>query len=524
LSFENENTCFKAKLLGTFDEIGRRFDAAVEVLLHGFKYSYPNYVGGIERRSAHEFEVISPIDSTIQLGSFQKMPADQAKKAVEASRHAFAEWRNTSWLERVNIFEKAADMMADEKFSLAAAITLNNGKNRYEAVADVDEAIDFIRYYCQQMRENEGYDREMLSTYPDETVRSVLRPYGVFAVICPFNYPVAITTGMMAGALITGNTVVLKPSSAVPLPPFLLYEVFRRAGVPDGVINLVTGPGDELGDALVHSDVDGIVFTGSRAVGERMIMSAASRERHVPVIAEMGGKNAIIVTEKADLDKAVEGVAKAAFGYSGQKCSACSRLFVHSKVYDTFVSKLVEYTASLKVGDPLEKDTFTGPVISEAKVKQFLQCADMAGKDGRVLTGGKRISSEFLEQGNYVELTIVDSLPDDHYLMRTELFLPFLCVTRADSLEDAIARANAVDYGLTAGIFSEDADELYAFFRDIEAGVVYANRRRSGSSGAMVGSQAFGGWKASGSTGKGTGSVYYLQQFMREQSRTVVRP
>jgi 1-pyrroline-5-carboxylate dehydrogenase len=300
--------------------------------------------------------------------------------------------------------------------------------------------------------------------------------------------------------------------------------VFRRAGVPDGVINLVTGPGEELGEALVHSDVDGIVFTGSRAVGERMIMSAASRERHVPVIAEMGGKNAIIVTEKADLDKAVEGVAKAAFGYSGQKCSACSRLFVHDKVYDTFVSKLVEYTASLKVGDPLEKDTFTGPVISEAKVKQFLQCADMAGKDGRVLTGGKRITSEFLEQGNYVELTIVDSLPDDHYLMRTELFLPFLCVTRADSLEDAIARANAVDYGLTAGIFSEDADELYAFFRDIEAGVVYANRRRSGSSGAMVGSQAFGGWKASGSTGKGTGSVYYLPQFMREQSRTVVNP
>jgi 1-pyrroline-5-carboxylate dehydrogenase len=303
----------------------------------------------------------------------------------------------------------------------------------------------------------------------------------------------------------------------------MVYDIFSRAGIPDGVLNFVAGPGADVGDALInHRKIGGVVFTGSKEVGFGIIRQTG-REHPIPVIAEMGGKNPVIVTSKANVDDAAVGVASSAFGYGGQKCSACSRVYVESPVYDEFASKLVKRAKGLKIGDPARRDTNLGPVITDIAVRDFERYADMARTDGRIIAGGMRLTDGELEKGHFVQPTIAADLPPDHFLIKNELFLPFLCLQRVSTIEEALRRANDVEYGLTAGIYSQDESELKRFFDNIEAGVVYSNRRRGGSTGAMVGGQAFGGWKASGSTGKGAGGEYYLLQFMREQSRTSYR-
>jgi len=523
LSFRNEITLERAAKSGALDRFHTEYENAYGTLLETAGRSYPNYIGGRVRKGAREFDDECPADTSLIVGRFQKGAREDVAEAIEAAGKAFKEWSGTDYKERINIFGRAADLMRRDKFLLSAAVTLDNGKTRYEAMADVDEAIDFIEYYRWQMEKNDGYAKEMSSPYADETVKSILRPYGVWAVICPFNFPAAITTGMTAGALITGNTVVLKPSSPAPLPVYMVYDVLSRAGIPDGVLNFVAGSGADVGDALInHKKIGGVVFTGSKEVGFGIIKQTG-REHPIPVIAEMGGKNPVIVTSKASVDDAAAGIAASAFGYGGQKCSACSRVYVHTSVYDELTSKLVERAKNIKIGDPSSKDTALGPVINEKAVRDFEAYADMARRDGRVIAGGMRLTDGALGNGHFVQPTIAADLPPDHYLIKNELFLPFLCLQRVSTLEEAIDRANDVEYGLTAGIYSQDDREMKYFFDRIEAGVLYANRRRGGSTGAMVGGQAFGGWKASGSTGKGAGGEYYLLQFMREQSRTAFR-
>ncbi|MFN4337074.1 MAG: aldehyde dehydrogenase family protein [Candidatus Nitrosocaldus sp.] len=522
MEFEHELTYFRLLAREEASIFHAKYEESIaEVEKDELAREYPMVIDGKRVTSTTLFQDISPIDTRIVVARFPLGDEEHVSQAINAAKGAFMHWSRMDYKDRVGIFKKAADIMSKSKYELAALITYENGKNRYEAMADVDEAIDFMRYYAYEMERNDGYIKAMKSAYPDERCYSVMKPYGVFAVIAPFNFPLAITTGMCSGALMTGNTVVLKPASDTPLIALRFCEILEQAGLPSGVLNLVTGSGSTVGDALISSkDVDGIVFTGSKDVG-LSIYAKANTPRPRPVITEMGGKNPTIVTASASIGKAVEGVARAAFGYSGQKCSACSRVYLHSSIYEEFISRLVEFTSTLRVGNPIERDTFIGPLINKAAYEKYARYASMAGKDGRILVGGKQVVDGMLRYGYYVEPTIVDNLDSTHTILREELFLPFLAVARYDSLDDAIAMCNDSEYGLTAGIYSNDEDEVRYFLDRIEAGVVYVNRARSATTGAMVGSQPFVGWKMSGISGKGTGSLYYLPLFMREQSQTI---
>jgi 1-pyrroline-5-carboxylate dehydrogenase len=349
----------------------------------------------------------------------------------------------------------------------------------------------------------------------------VMRPYGVWAVISPFNFPMALSGGPSSGALVAGNCVVLKPSNQGALLGYKLYECYRDGGVPAGAFHLVVGRGVVAGEALwKHPDVGGITFTGSYNVGMDIYKNFAVNVPK-PVICEMGGKNPTIVTKNADLDKATDGVLRSSFGFGGQKCSACSRVFVERGVYDDFLAQLKTKTEKLKVGNPLERDVFLGPIINEAALDTFEEAAEEARKNGNIVTGGQRITEGELGKGLFVEPTVVEA-PDDSWIWKKELFVPFVAVAPYDELDDAIRKANETEYGLTAGFFSEDAAEVDEWLDRIQAGVIYVNRRAGSTTGAWPGVQPFGGWKGSGTTGKAGGGPYYVMQYLREQSRTVI--
>jgi 1-pyrroline-5-carboxylate dehydrogenase len=291
--------------------------------------------------------------------------------------------------------------------------------------------------------------------------------------------------------------------------------------VPAGAINLVTGRGGVVGQAIIEDPrVSGIAFTGSKEVGLSGFRTF-TRESAKPFISEMGGKNPVIVTESADLEKATDGVLRAAFGYGGQKCSACSRVYVQKNIANQFMDKLVSKTKNLKIGLPWERDTYLGPVINESAKSKYEKAVELARKDGKIVFGGSVLRDGMYQNGYYVEPTIVTDLPNDHLLVKDELFLPFLCVQEFESFDDAIRQANDSEYGLTAGIFSQDKKQVDEFFSKIEAGVTYANRAQSATTGAAVQAQPFVGWKNSGISGKGAGGAYYLTQFLREQTQTI---
>jgi 1-pyrroline-5-carboxylate dehydrogenase len=299
--------------------------------------------------------------------------------------------------------------------------------------------------------------------------------------------------------------------------------MFAESGIPEGTVNFVTGSGSEVGRTLIeHRDVDGVVFTGSKEVGYSILKNSIL-DYPRPVIAEMGGKNPVIVMESADLDKAVVGTARAAFGYSGQKCSAASRAYVHRVVYEDFITRLVDHTSRLTVGDPSLAETFMGPVINESGYRTFEASAKTAHADGTIRFGGEVIRQDGYENGYFVQPTIVDGLPKTHKFFSEELFLPFITIAPVDSLSEAIDLCNHSEFGLTAGIFTQDEDEQTEFFDRMQAGVLYANREGGATTGAWPGVQSFGGWKGSGSTGKSALGPYYVQQFMHEQNQTVVR-
>jgi 1-pyrroline-5-carboxylate dehydrogenase len=336
-------------------------------------------------------------------------------------------------------------------------------------------------------------------------------------VIAPFNFPFALGFGMTAAALAAGNSVVLKPPEEAPCSGGAVAHLLAQAGIPSGVISLVQG-GPATGQALVGSGVDGIAFTGSAEVGREIGRRLSEGPFPRPVLAEMGGKNAAIVGASADLEAAAEGIAKAAFGFSGQKCSACSRAIVVEEAHDELVERLAAVADTYSVGDPADPDVATGPVVNAQAVERFERSVEAARRDGAVAAGGRRGD----DAGWFVEPTVVSGLPAGHPLTRDELFLPFLTVVRVPDFSAALAEANAVPYGLTAGVFSRDDDELDRFLDEIEAGVVYVNRRAGATTGAWPGIQSFCGWKSSGLTGKGGLGPYYVQQFAREQSRTIV--
>ncbi len=536
--FHNESTYTKCLEQGKEEEFDRLFDEAVQdVKKNLFGKKFPMYINGKEIFSDEELVEVSPIDGTL-MGRFSKGTRDNTRQAVNAATAAFQSWGKTDYKERVKIMVRAAELFRKHKFTVAAVLSIENGKTRYESVGEVDEAIDFLHYYANEMLKNKGFVRktklsgsskEVKAGFQgapgkEEKIRISMKPYGVFGVIAPFNFPISISVGMSAGALITGNTVVFKPSSSdnmTMLTGLKIYEIFKEAGLPDGVFNYVSGPGSEVGDELVvNKEVSGIAFTGSRNVGLAMMKKALDSGSQKVFVVEMGGKNPAIVSKYADMDDAVSGIASAAFGFDGQKCSACSRVYVQESRKEEFISKLVDKLRSFTIGDPLKKEVYMGPLISQGALEKYRSSVEEAKRSGKVIYGGNVVSNGL--KGAYVEPTLIE-VGHANRLMHDELFVPILSIDTFKKFDEAMQKANDVPFGLTAGLYSKNRKEINEFMNGIQAGVVYINRKTSATTGAIVGAHTFVGWKGSGLTGKGTGSKSYLQQFMREQSMAIAK-
>ncbi|MBK7917257.1 MAG: aldehyde dehydrogenase family protein [Chloroflexi bacterium] len=495
------------------------YDEAVERAKANFGKNYPLFINGEERFAEKTFAKHSPINLDWVMGHFQYGTEQDVDDAIAAARAAFPKWSGMPWQERIAIMRKAADLISDRLFDMGANMSLEIGKNRLEALGDVEETADLIRYNCDAIEKNNNFAFDLLAESDRHHNRSVLKPYGVWVVISPFNFPGALAGGPAGAALIAGNTVVLKPATDTPLTSWFLTECFRDAGVPAGAFNFITGSGRVVGERLVtHPGVDGITFTGSYDVGMHILRTFAQGRYPRPVIAEMGGKNPTIITNKADLDKAAMGVMRSAFGLQGQKCSACSRVYVHADVKDAFMEKLLALTKEIHVGDPTQKENWMGPVANKGAFEDYKKFVADLRQDGEIVFGGEVLAGN----GYFAAPTIVDNLPHDHYLWKQEMFLPIVTVHAFTDLDDAMAKANDVEYGLTAGFFSEDDAEIQWWLNNIQAGVLYVNRASGATTGAWPGYQSFGGWKGSGSTGKAAGSFYYIQQYMHEQSQTII--
>ncbi len=509
-----------ATLSADNNELHAQLDEGFRLVRSRAGQDFPLLINGQNRVHSNKIKSYSPADTKFLLGTVSAATAADVKDAVAAARHAYPSWRATPWEERCRLLERAAAIIRERSHELTAWLVLENGKNRVEALGEIEETADLYDYYAQQMRANKGFVNEMNKLSPADTNTSVLRPYGVWAVVAPFNFPYALLGAPMAAALVAGNTVVGKPSSETPISGALIAEIFHQAGFPAGTVNLVAGSGREVGKTLVeHPDVDGVTFTGSYEVGFNQLYKSFSTKYPKPCIAEMGGKNPAIVSQYADIDRAVQGIYRSAFGMGGQKCSACSRVFVHESVADKFLAGLKEMAEKTVVGDPSDKNTYLGPVGLKSGYDDYQKFAKLAHKDGTVVTGGALVDD--MTSGYFVKPTVVTDLPLDHELVKTEMFLPIVVVHRFSDLDEAIRLANDTDLGLTAGFFSQRQDEVDQFLDRIEAGVVYVNRPTGATTGAWPGVQPFGGWKGSGSTGKNIGGLYTVQCYMREQSRTI---
>jgi 1-pyrroline-5-carboxylate dehydrogenase len=507
---------------GDLEDFHRRFDAGLASVRAAAGRRHLNWIGGeaVETR-AEALEDRSPIDTSMLLGSFASAGPAEVDRAVRAARAAQPGWARRPWRERVATLRRAAALIRERKYELAALMSLEVGKSRLEAMGDAEESADLIEYYCGQVEETDGFVRPMGRVTPIERNTDVLRPYGVFTCIAPFNFPLALSAGMSSAALVAGNALVYKPSEDTPWTGLKMYEIYRDAGLPDGVFNFLVGRREEIGDAIwQHPGVDGVVFTGSKAVGLR-IHHGLSQRWIKPCLMELGGKNAALVMKSADLDAAAEGVMRSAFSLQNQKCSATSRVYVDRTVVEPFLALLREKTAAIRMGDPSERDVYFGPVINTRSVERYEGAVARARTEGTILVGGHRLRGGVFDRGHFVAPTIA-RLPLQSALYRDELFVPVLAVGEVDGFDQAVAEANAAEYGLTAGIFTQDQTEVSRFFDEIEAGVCYANKRTGATTGAWPGAQAFCGWKGSGSSGKGGCGPYYVAQFMREQSRTVI--
>jgi 1-pyrroline-5-carboxylate dehydrogenase len=508
------------------EELHTNFEEALAHIKANMGKEHGMLIDGKERFADEKFEDRSPINTDWVLGIFQKGTAQDANDAIAAAKRAFPMWSRTPWQERVKLLQKVADILDRRIYEIGAAIALEVGKNRMEALGDVAETAEYFRYSCAQMEANHGYVAEMgrdpLSGFSATNI-STLRPYGVWLVISPFNFPAALTGGPAAAVLATGNTLVMKPATDTPWTARLIAECLQEAGLPDGVFNYVTGPGSTLGQALVdHPDVAGVTFTGSLPVGMKIYRDFAQSSWVRPVILELGGKNPTIVSRNANVEDAALGIARSAFGLQGQKCSACSRVLVEAPVYDQLVSRLVELTNNFVIGDPTDRSVYLGPVVNRNSYRDFQNYAEDLSQHGHILTGGKVLTDGAFGKGYFCAPTLVDQLPLSHALWKTEMFVPITTIASINSLDEGMQVANDVSYGLTAGFYGAP-DEVDWFFDKIEAGVTYANRPQGSTTGAWPGFQPFGGWKGSGATGKNAGGLYYLPLYMHEQIRTLIR-
>jgi len=507
------------------EEMHTAYEAAVAEVRQRLGGSHPLFIDGADTDRSSTLEKFNPADRVELLGRFALADTTDLERAVAAARRAGPAWRNTPAAERMRLSRRVAQLIEQRVYSIAASLSLEVGKNRMEALGEAQEAADFFACYAADFEANGGFDRAL----PDDPLqgfkshnRSVLKPYGVWAVIAPFNFPLALAAGPTAAALVTGNCVVLKGSVETPWAGRLLADCIRDAGYPPGVFNYLNGGGASIGARLIgHEKVSGVTFTGSYEVGMTIHRSLIAGPYAKPCISEMGGKNACIVTANADLDRAAAGIARSAYGMGGQKCSALSRLYVESGVADELISRLTARVSALKVAEPTRRQADLGPVISESAAKKYAEYSELLRSGGsRILAGGRRLTDGEFARGSYVAPTIAES-PVNHPLFAQEMFLPILMLARVKHLDEAIDVANDTSLGLTAGCYG-NRSEIDSFAQRIEAGTIYLNRPQGATTGAWPGFQAFTGWKGSSSTGKAIGSFYYLPQYMREQSQTWV--
>lgn len=504
-------------------EIDRKYEEALVAVESELGQIHPARVAEEEIFADETFTVWSPIEDGLKIGVFQQCGTGIMEAAFRAADDAYTAWSQTPWEVRCRRIETAADRMEENFFRLAATITMECAKTRTEAMAEAGEAVALLRYYASVIREQNGFRQAMPADTETDRYESVLHPYGSWAVISPFNFPLALGAGASAAALITGNTVVMKPASAAPLSMLIFCRILEEAGVPEGAANCITGSGPAFGEMIARSPLcAGLTFTGSRTAGMWLHQEFSTRQAYPkPMIFELGSKNPCIVTAQADLKKAAESICRGAFGYSGQKCSATSRVYVEETVFASFAEMLAERAAHCTIGDPRAKGVFMGPLINTAARERFdAAVAAVQTAGGEVLSGGQSYSGEETHGAQFAEPTIVTGIPHDHTVMTTELFAPLLALAPFNTMQKALHLANDTEYGLTAGIFSEDTAEVDAFFSGIHFGVCYANREGGATTGGWPGYQSFGGWKGSGSTGKGVGGPYYLLSYMREQAQS----
>lgn len=487
--------------------VRKRQESALASLRAHLGSEYPIVIGGERILASQKFNSINPSRATEVVGVFQKGDAEIAGKAMAAALAAFEGWKNVPAARRAACLFKAAGLMRRRRWELNAVMILEVGKPWPEADADTAEAIDFLEFYGREMLRY-GADHPVVKI-PGENGKLVYVPLGVGVVIPPWNFPLAILTGMTSAAVVSGNAVVLKPSSDSPLIGWKFFEIMEQAGIPPGVINYVTGPGGVVGDTLVnHPKTRFVSFTGSKEVGIHINETAAKVQPGQiwlkRVVAEMGGKDSIVVDAGVDLDRAAQGVTASAFGFSGQKCSACSRVIVHTAVYDRFVALLAEKAGALRLGDPADPATHVGPVVnrgSHSSIMAYIQKGLLEG--GRVVAGGSPGSPE----GYFIQPTVIADVKPDATIAQEEIFGPVLAVIRAQNFDDALAIANNTEFGLTGAVYTQNGRNKKKAERDFFVGNLYLNRKCTG---ALVGVHPFGGFNMSGTDSKAGGRDYLL--------------
>ncbi len=508
-------TEFKNEPLTDFsiDENKKRMKEELAYVSSRMKEKYHLIIGGKKIETKEKIRSINPSCINEVVGFVSKADQKLANRSIEAALKAFASWKAIHPFVRSRFLLKAAAIMKKRKFELAAWMVMEVGKNWAEADADVVESIDFLEFYAREMIR---YSLpQPLTPYPVEDNELVYLPLGVGIIIPPWNFPLAILTGMTVASIVTGNTVVLKPSSDSPVIAAKFMEVMEEAGLPHGIINYIPGSGSVIGDYLVkHPKTRFIAFTGSKEVGLRINELAAKPQQGQiwikRVIAEMGGKDTVIVDESADLDSTVEGIISSAFGFQGQKCSACSRVIAHARVYDELVKRLITKAKKIKMGPVKEFENWLGPVSSQYAFKSILDYIEVGKKEGKLLCGGKTGKRD----GWFIQPTIIADVKPKARISLEEIFGPVLAVIKARNYNEALRIANNTEYGLTGGVYSRSRKNLEMARNEFHVGNLYFNRKITG---ALVDVQPFGGFNMSGTDSKAGGRDYLLL-FMQGKS------
>lgn len=489
------------------EENAQAMRAALDKVKAQLGNEYPLVIGGERIKTGDTLDSINPAKRTQVVGRFHKATKELANKAVEAAHEAFQTWRFVPARERADLLVRVAAMLRERKHEFSAWMIHEVAKSWPEADGDTAEAIDFLEFYAQEMLRYAG--DQPLTKLAGEDNQLEYIPLGVGAVIPPWNFPLAIMAGMTAASIVTGNTVVLKPSSDAPAIAYKFFELLEEAGMPAGVVNFMTGSGAEVGDVVVdHPKTRYVAFTGSKEVGLRINERAAKVHDGQlwikRVVAEMGGKDAIIVAEDADLEEAATGVVQSAFGFQGQKCSACSRAIIDARIYDPMIEKIAERTAKIKLGDPSDNSTTMSAVINEKAFKSINGYIEKGKSEGgRVIAGGGSDG----EQGFFIEPTVIADVKPGATIEQEEIFGPVLAVIKAIDYDHALQIANDTQFGLTGAVYSADEAKLDRARNEFHVGNLYLNRKCTG---ALVGVHPFGGFNMSGTDSKAGGRDYLL--------------